>query len=336
MPRLFGQQYSKRDLLALVGRMEQVAGVRRAVLAEGPGAGTEVVEVRAGDLQFEVLPTRGLDLGAARWRGLPLAWISPAGPVHPALRPGNPETGFVRSFGGGLLTTGGLENVGRPFDDPPEVHGLHGRQSFIPAEGVGARTWWDGDDFLLGVSGIVREASLYAPKLERTRVVHATLGEDRITLTDVVENVGFEPAPCMLLYHMNFGWPLVGPGTLVEVPSRAVTVIEGSADGWDGCPAPAPGFTSQVLEHDVEPDEDGMARFRLRSSRAVLEVAYDRAAIPRFTQWRMFGAADYVLGLEPGTVGVRGRAAEVAAGTLPMLEPGESRTFKLEISVSAP
>jgi hypothetical protein len=331
--RVLGQDLPKRELLARVGRVEQVAGVRRSMLLEGPGAGTEVVEVRAGDLEFEVLPTRGLDIGATRYKGSPLAWISAAGPVHPGLQGPNPETGFTRAFGGGLLTTGGLENVGRPFADPPETHGLHGRQSFIPAEGLGARSWWDGEDLVLGVSGTVREAALYAPKLERTRIIETVLGSNTIVLTDIVENVGFETAPVMVLYHMNFGWPLIAPGTLVELPSRSVTVLEGDAEGWRECPPPMPGFESRVLDHDLDADADGLVRLRLRAAHAVLEVSYEKAALPRFTQWRKFAASDYVLGLEPGTTGVAGRAAERDTGTLPWLEPGESRTFRLEISV---
>jgi hypothetical protein len=41
----------------------------------------------------------------------------------------------------------------------------------------------------------------------------------------------------------------------------------------------------------------------------------------------------YALGLEPANCSVLGRAADRAAGRLPILAPGESRTTSLEISV---
>lgn len=41
----------------------------------------------------------------------------------------------------------------------------------------------------------------------------------------------------------------------------------------------------------------------------------------------------YVLGLEPANCSVMGRSADRAAGTLPMLAPGQPRTTRLRISV---
>ena len=41
------------------------------------------------------------------------------------------------------------------------------------------------------------------------------------------------------------------------------------------------------------------------------------------------------LGLEPANCSVRGRAFDRAEGRLPVLEPGEERVTRLEISVAA-
>ena len=48
-----------------------------------------------------------------------------------------------------------------------------------------------------------------------------------------------------------------------------------------------------------------------------------------------FGMGDYVMGLEPGNVGVRGRAWELEQGRLPMLEPGETRAFRVRLEASS-
>ena len=45
MPQLFGHQYTKHQLLELVGDMTQLAGARRAVLVEGNERGSDLIEV---------------------------------------------------------------------------------------------------------------------------------------------------------------------------------------------------------------------------------------------------------------------------------------------------
>jgi Domain of unknown function (DUF4432) len=49
----------------------------------------------------------------------------------------------------------------------------------------------------------------------------------------------------------------------------------------------------------------------------------------------MTSEGTYVVGLEPATCRVGGREAEEEAGRVIYLEPGESRRYKVEISVSA-
>jgi hypothetical protein len=62
-------------------------------------------------------------------------------------------------------------------------------------------------------------------------------------------------------------------------------------------------------------------------------VTFDPRQLPRLWQWRMLRAGMYVTGLEPANCGLAGRAAERAAGTLHVLEPGETRRFDLAIHV---
>jgi hypothetical protein len=63
---------------------------------------------------------------------VPLAWVSPTGVVAPHFRELQGE-GWLRSFGGGLLVTCGLQNVGEPSERGGEELGLHGRISNTPA-----------------------------------------------------------------------------------------------------------------------------------------------------------------------------------------------------------
>ena len=55
--------------------------------------------------------------------------------------------------------------------------------------------------------------------------------------------------------------------------------------------------------------------------------------MPRLVEWKMLGEGLYVLGVEPGTSFVDGRVAERKAGRVPVLAPGESRRYHLEVTV---
>ena len=76
---LYGKQWSRRDLEARIGRIEQIGGVRRVISTEGKEAGVEEIQVRTGaGLAYNILPSRGLDIGLAEFKGVPLSWLIPS------------------------------------------------------------------------------------------------------------------------------------------------------------------------------------------------------------------------------------------------------------------
>ena len=78
---LYGQQLNRAGLLAHVGQLSQVAGVRLVALADGAGRGTRLLEFRSGaGLEFEVVVDRGFDIGRASIAGRPLAMIASTQP----------------------------------------------------------------------------------------------------------------------------------------------------------------------------------------------------------------------------------------------------------------
>ena len=336
MPTLWGEQLSRRDFLARVGHHQQVGGLRRVRRTEGVEDGSDVIELRTGGgLELDILVSRGLDLGASWYQGRPLSWLSAAGFAHPALRESLPG-GFERAFGGGLLTTCGLSNVGNANTDQGTEHAQHGRAATTPAFDVSIQQDWQGDEFYMTVRGKTREATLYGDQLEKTRTLRAQLGLAGLELEDRIENIGARPAGVLLLYHLNLGWPVIGPDSTLRLPTSRQRAILGDPSGWATLQAPDAAFAVGVIEHDLSPEADGWVRVQLQSPGLRFQMAYS-ANLSRFTQWRQFGHGDHVLGLEPGTVGVLGRAAERAAGTLPLpLVPGEGVTYRLRIDVRTP
>ncbi|MGH6915065.1 MAG: DUF4432 family protein, partial [Geminicoccales bacterium] len=234
MVELFGQERSRVEIRRRTGALAQVAGVELMELADGPERGVRVLEFRTGaGLSFRIALDRGFDLLEADHRGIPIGWRSPTGPRHPALA--SPEEnrglGFLRSFTG-LLATCGLDHALAPATSSAAhyiypgftetEHPLHGRISQIPARLLAYGERWEGEECTLFAEGEVEQMAVFGENLALTRRIEAKLGGSAIAIEDRVENRGFRPTPHMLLYHLNFGWPLLDEGAEFLAPSRAI------------------------------------------------------------------------------------------------------------------
>ncbi|MDP9353512.1 MAG: aldose 1-epimerase family protein, partial [Chloroflexota bacterium] len=208
MPEIYGESYSGDELRCMTGHMAQLAGVRLSEIADGRTRGTRVADVYTGSgFRFQVLLDRALDLGAVEHSGRALAW------THPALGGADlyePEgAGWVRTFGGGLLTTCGLTFFGQPEHDGDEDLGLHGRISHQRGEKIEVTEEWRGEEYVVAVQGQVRQSALFAENLLLTRRISTSLGADCLVVEDRVRNDGYRSTPHMILYHCNFGFPVV-------------------------------------------------------------------------------------------------------------------------------
>jgi galactose mutarotase-like enzyme len=346
--QLYGRHWTRRDLEAHVGRIEQLGGVQRVRQIEGRGRDVEQIQVRTGSgLAFDVLPDRGMDISLTSFGGAPLSWQAPNGDVHPGYYDDRDQH-WLRSATGGLLMTCGMRQVGVPNVDEGEELGLHGRIHHTPAREVGVTTVWQGDEYMMAVRGVVEETIIYGEFLRLTRTITTRLGSSSLTIDDTVENLAFAPTPFMLMYHFNFGFPLLDAAAQISYPSRRFEPIDAVAaaagnQGWD---EPDPNYAARVYLHDdLVADDRGWAaavienqRFPLPDGPHPLRVtlAWDTSTLPKLTQWRMAGAGTHVLGIEPGNCHVRGRAAARADGSLRFLQPGESQTFHMSLTVELP
>ncbi len=349
---LYGREWSRRELLARIGRLEQVGGLRRLHWAEGLETGVEQVQVRTGaGLAYYVSLSRGMDISLAEYAGVPLSWQAANGDVHPAFYDAQ-GIEWLRTAVGGLLMTCGLTQVGSPGEDAGQALGLHGRAHHLPARHVSVEGAWVGDEYEMRVAGRIEETAIFGEHLVLTREIRSRLGENRLDITDSVENAGFASAPHMLLYHFNFGFPLLSEGTEFIFPSRQVVPRdEGTpVEGYDRWQPPQAGYQERVYYHHdlaLEPGPSGAPdwtaveirnpSFPLGDGRITGELAvrlaWSTRNLPRLVQWKMPGAGVHVLGIEPANCHVEGRAVERARGTLEMLEPGEVRTYELSLEV---
>ncbi len=341
MVRLFGRDFTRKELQSYVGNTAQLGGIRPIELASGRERGVRGFDVATGSgFEFTVLADRALDVTRATFRGRSLAFHTPAGQAHPAYY--EPQgLGWLRTFPGGLLATCGLAYMGAPCVDEGEELGLHGRVGTLPAEELGCWTAWEGDDLWMRIQGTVTEGVIFGNPLRLTRAISAKLGGNSILFEDTVENLGGMPTPHMMLYHFNLGFPVLGPAA--RLVSHSLDVKPRDAEGAKGLEMyaefqqPTPGYAEQVFYHDLATDNEGDARVALVNPELDgglgVFLRYHKKTLPRFIQWKMMGYGSYVLGLEPGNAYVGGRDKERAAGTLPVLQPGESRSYTVEIGV---
>ncbi|MCL5026043.1 MAG: aldose 1-epimerase family protein [Chloroflexi bacterium] len=344
MANLFGRTYSRNELLQKVGDISQVAGVKPYILTDGRSAGVEAVDFRTGSgFAFTVLPGRAMDISYAEWRGIPLCWRSQTGDVAGAFY--EPEgIGWLRGFAGGLLATCGLTQAGAPCVDADEQLGLHGRIGYIPATNVAADAGWDGDEYSMWARGKVREAVVFGTNLQLTRRISARLGENRLLIEDRVENMAFQPTPHMIIYHINIGFPVVDEGAVLLCPSKKITprddIAAAGLPDYDKVEPPQADFAEHVYYHELAAGEDGNTLFGIVNRGFAgghgigVYVKCRTGQLPTLVEWKMNGAGTYVMGIEPtNAASAGGRAWEREQGTLPMLGPGESRDYQVEIGV---
>jgi Domain of unknown function (DUF4432) len=332
MPFLFGREWSPDELQQRAGDLSPLAGIQRITLAEGRAEGMRVAEVwTGGGLRFRILLDRALDVHAAEHAGRPLAWIHPAlaGPEQY-----DPEGhGWLSTFGGGLVTTCGLTHYGQP----EEGYGLHGRISHTRAAAVRVTQEWRGEDYLLEIAGEAREATALGESLLLSRRITTRLGATSLTIADTVRNEGSRPAPHMLLYHCNLGFPVVSPDSELVGDTGAVRprdeIAAGGLDGHRRFEPPRPDAPGQVFFHDPPPRPDGRVRVAIvnRALGFGAFLSYRAAELPCLTQWRRLATGGYVCALEPGTNWEAPRRRLEAEGRLRRLAPGEEVAYEIEI-----
>lgn len=315
----------------LVGAPDQLVSVDRLVRDEGPGRGAPVLLVRnPGGLSFEVLVDRALDLGWADAPGLPLAWRSVRGPVASSHHEPH-GSGWTRTFGGGLLTTCGLAATGMPSDVGDVHHGLHGRVGHIPAENVRWGLVLDDGELSVEVTGEVVEAALGQPSLRLRRRILASTVRCALRVEDTVTNIGYSVAGHMFRHHLNLGYPLVQPGTVVTATAEPV----GERDRLDGAARTLPwvleGGRDAVEPETVvycKPSPGPTATVTVAApDGAWCEVEQDTETWPLLLLWRDGSPGVNVLGVEPSTSRDGGRAQAERDGEVVRLDPGESRPY---------
>ncbi len=315
--------------------------VRRQTLRGGKREGVDVIEVDNGHLRFSVVPTRGMGLWKARIGKFQYGWNSPVkGPVHPQFVPLSEPSGlgWLEGFDE-LLCRCGLINNGAPdFDSSGRLrYPLHGRIANLPAHHVEVSA--DDGTGELSVSGLVDETRFLFHQLRLKSTYTTTVGQNGLSVVDEVTNLSGNSAELQLLYHINFGPPVLDAGACIVAPVKAIVprdprAAEGIAS-WQNYAAPQAGFTEQVYFFELACDTAGRTHVLLKNAHGTAGVSlrYSTKQFPCFTLWKNTAheADGYVTGLEPGTNFPNPRSFEGEQRRFVELAPGATARFETEL-----
>ena len=312
------------------GHPSQLYGIEEHRRVGGKGDGMRIIEVNNGKaLMFTVSADRCGDISRMYYKGMNLGFFAPAGYVAPQFyeKMGN---GFLKSFTAGFCTTCGLTTVGTPSNDNGEELPLHGTISHVPAENV---SYYE-ENGKLFVKLTIRDASLFGHKLVLQREYECDTEKNEIVMRDKVKNIGTEATPYMILYHFNMGYPLLSENSVVTIEHNAVAPRDArAAEGIDNATVmekPQAGFAEQCYYYEMS---QGCAKIYNPDINTELSLNYNLDELPCFTEWKMMGVGEYVLGLEPGNCNPDGRVETRNKGKLKMLAPGEEAHQTIVIKI---
>ena len=325
--------------------------IRKRILQGGKQEGVEIIEVDNGKLRFRVIPTRGMGILDVNLGDVRLGWDSPIKEVvHPKFI--NLESrgglGWIEGFNEWMARCG-LEYAGHPGKDTFITNTgdkgemdltLHGKISNIPASEVIVTVDREAP-YTIRVRGRVDERVFFGPKLELWTEISTVPGSNTFMITDTLTNRGSEPQEFMLIYHANYGSPLLGKGAKLVVAAERVAPFNDHAakavNRWNTYAAPKSGFVEEVYQIFPYADKAGRTTIQLQNAKGDRGVSmnWSLKELPYLTQWKNTVAKTdgFVTGLEPGTSFPHNRKWERAKGRVSKLQPGQSRSFAITFGI---
>jgi hypothetical protein len=325
--------------------------IKKQTLRGGKQEGVDVITIDNGKMQIAVCPTRGMGILWAKLGDVRLGWDSPVREtVHPQYvnLQARGGLGWLEGFNE-FMCRCGMEWAGHPGtdrfvnnvgDEATMELTLHGRVANLPASEVEVLVERQ-PPYRLRVRGRIDERMFYGPKLELWTELSTEPGSSAFRISDALTNRGAAGQEFQLIYHSNFGKPLLGEGARFVGAAERVTpfnahAARGLAD-YAKYQAPTPGFIEQVYK--IRPASDAAGR----SMGVLVNAKGDRAAsvgfsvkeLPYLTLWKNTNAEGegYVTGIEPGTGFPHNRRIERQAGRVPKLAAGESRSFTVDFAI---
>lgn len=325
--------------------------VTREILRGGKQEGLELLTLDNGKLQISIIPARGMGIFDVRSADIRLGWDSPVKEiVHPSYidLDSRGGLGWLEGFNEWMVRCG-LEFAGHPGTDefidntgnPSTLNlTLHGKIQNIPASSYEVAVD-PTPPHRIRIRGTVYEKFFYGPKLKLVTEISTIPGADTFQISDQITNEGAFAQEFQLIYHGNYGSSILEEGATVFTPARSVTPMNDHAakaiENWKTYLGPTPGFIEEV--YLLEPQSDGesntLALLANANRTLATSIRWNLSELPYLTIWKNTAAKEdgYVTGIEPATGYPFNRKVERKYGRVPMIQPGETRSFTLGFGI---
>ncbi len=309
----------------------------------GKQEGVDVLLINNGVMEITLVPTRGMGIYQVTSGDLRLGWDSP---VKEIVNPANIDLesrnglGWLDGFNE-MMVRCGYEWTGHPgVDDNGQLLSLHGRAQNTPASTV--KVIIDEQaPYTIHVRGQVAERTFKKTNLVTWTELSVAPGSNRFELHDELTNFADYEDEYQIIYHSNFGTPLLEEGAVFTAAASEISPFNDYAKtglkDWQTYLAPTNGYDEMVFNLKPKADADGntLAVLHNKSGEMGVAVGYNVKQLPVLTLWKNTDTKQqgYVTGIEPGTSYAYNTKYQRPLGLVPKLQPGQSQRFDLSYTL---
>ena len=314
--------------------------VSKERLKGGRQEGVDLIKVNNGRMTLTVIPTRGMSIHEVNLDDIRLGWDSPVKEIinpHWIHLEDNKGLGWIDGFNEWMVRCG-FEFAGHPgMDDDRYLH-LHGKIGNIPASEV---------EFVIDkkpphsliIRGMVNEVRPRGPNFELWTEISTELGSKSFRIKDSLTNKSLEDQEYMVIYHANFGPPLLEQGSQFHGTIQKVVPFDKfsaeDVDNWNHYGKPKLKYPEKVYCLYPFKDPSGNANFIFHNNNVNKAVSFKfpLEQIPFLNLWKNEDSGLYVTGLEPSTGFPNNRSIERKYSRVPVLKPNGKQNLIIDYTI---
>jgi len=313
--------------------------IEQKVLHGGKQEGSKIITLTSENgLTIVLSPTRGMNLLHAQGFGVRLGWDSPVKEVvNPAFI--NLESrnglGWLEGFNE-MMVRCGYEWTGHPTTADGQLYTLHGKAGNTPASRVEVEVS-ESAPYEIRIRGLIKESTFKKADLQTMTELRYVPGSNSFSLHDVLTNHADYPHDYQIIYHSNFGKPVLEDGARFIAPLANVSPFNDYAKGgmktWNTYSAPTKGFDEMVfnLTPLADANQQTVAAVVNKAGDKGAAIGFNVSQLPVLTMWKNTDTEKqgYVTGIEPGTSYAYPVTIEREQKRVKQLAPGASTQFDL-------
>lgn len=316
--------------------------IGNVILKGGKQEGSELLTIKSEGLTINLSPTRGLGIVNVEGNGIRLGWDSPVKEIV------NPKYMNLESRGGAgwldgfneMMVRCGFEWTGHAVQADGMMYTLHGRAQNTPVSKLFVEVE-EQAPFTITIRGLIKENTFKKSNFETWVTIRHVPGSKEFTVHDILTNLSDYDRDYQIIYHSNFGTPILEQGAKFVAPVKEISPFnEYAATGlknWQTYQGPTKGFDEMVYNIFPYSDANNQTQVMLtnNASDKGVGIAFNTQQLPVLTLWKNTDTLKqgYVTGIEPGTSFAYPVTIEREQKRVPQLGAGKSTEFILTYSL---